>query len=246
MRAKTWERFETTTYLSLMQEHPNDMIGKWFRVWCTLAASKTRWTKTATIDTWGRILGVEQRETKQFITYATMHIANLAITSKNEYGKTLYTITEEYYQSLNNKATALRRKTVSKHNVPDLNIHRDMLKEKVKNAYHFNRRTKQVTTFDKQFNIIMAEASKTFIEIDEKKKAEINKCDEILNYIKWMSTTPEWKGEGRYLVGIGTLMINKPWDYDYRPYNKPTKTAKDILVEQVENSLEGQDEKTRL
>jgi hypothetical protein len=232
MDSRPWEKFEATKYLALMQEHPNDIIGKWFRVWCTLANSKTRWVKTGTIETWGRIIGEDIRTTKRFINYASMNISNIEITTAIGKEGAIITITEVYYKMID-KSLRVRGRNAAKYKKSDITSNREELKNKVINEYHFNRR-KQLPTFNKEFNKIMAETNRPYNTNEQKIDAENAKCEEIITYIKWLSTTPEWKGEGTFILGIGNMIKDRPWEYKYRPDTDTKKNNKDKIIEDIE------------
>lgn len=236
MDTRPWEKFESTKYLALMQSHPNNIVGQWFRVWCTLASSKTRWTKTGDMETWCRILGENERLTKRFITYASMNISNLRITTKNSSQGRMVTITEDYYKAVD-KDIQLKKKGKAKYSKTDVSNHRTKLKGRVINAYHPNKRTKQLDTFNKEFNKVMAEANRIFNTNEQKIEAEIIKCEEILMHIKWLSTTPEWDGEGTFVLGIGNFMQNRAWEYEHGTYADKLKSGKDKIVEQFETDM---------
>jgi hypothetical protein len=238
MDTRPWHKMETTRQLSLMQRHSNENIGRWFRVWCTLADSNPRWTYTATLPTWARIIGDTEQKTKAFIKYLDSHVVDIRVVyTLGEDRKRRFTITEEYKSMLEDKSAATTGRKPQKGSKTPLVLKREEFKEKLIAAYHQSRVHLQRPTFEKYFDRVMLDASRSFAKMHDREVAESNKFDVIMAYIEFLKTTDEWIEGGVHLPGIGHFVKERRWETDARflKNRQPEGTSeKDELLAKIE------------
>lgn len=236
MDTKPFQRFEPTRFLSIMQQHSNKIIGMWFRVWCTLSLSKTRWTFKGDLDAWCRILGENKAEARMFINYAKDNISDLVVISEySQKDGSVITMIDEYY-SMQEEISATKRERARKFTRSDLVQNRARIKAEVLGAYHPKKINIQPSMFENNFLQVMRDASRDQISSDMKILKEDEKLTVIITHIEFLKTTDEWDKEGRFLLGLGRYFQSRQWEYDDRFLNKDTnvKSTKNIVVAEVE------------
>ena len=212
-----WQKMYINRAISLLQEHSNKQAGMWFKLWCTLSNSKTRWTKETTLDVWSRILGEDKHTTRKFMTYLQDKFQDMkVISSLNGSNEPMFKVVDEYYKLVSSESEAKAKK--SRRFKTDSLLHQNRLKmfKEIQDSYHPNRNTCQVTTAKNEFFRVMRDTSRT--QTDSRKKILMEKetTKKILSYVSWLSTTEEWEDEGVFVQGFGNFMKGRPWEYDTR------------------------------
>ena len=236
MDTKPFQRFEPARFLSIMHQHSNKIIGMWFRVWCTLSLSKTRWTFKGDLDAWCRVLGENKAETRKFINYSKDHIPDLLVLSEfSQKEAATFTMIDEYY-SIKEDIAETRRVRARKFTRSDLIKNRAEIKAEILKAYHPKKINIQPSMFENNFVQVMRDASRDLITSDHKIEKEREQLAVILNHIKFLETTDEWDEDGRFLLGLGRYFQSRQWEYDERFLNKEpaSKSKKNVIADAIE------------
>lgn len=233
MRTLPWHKFYVDNFISTMHKFPNHIIGKWMRVFCTMAQSKERWSITGDLDKWSRIIAETNAVTKQFLNYVTDHFIDAEVKIQVLNNKPVYTITDLHYldRCPNNNVVSL----VDSNKRSSFSKNRFAMKEKILNAYHPDKLLGKNSRFKKEFVMVMQDASRGCKTVVERIEAERGKCIQILEHIKFLSNTPEWDDPG-LLPTLNDYFISRAWVPPPKVIPSMKKRIADILVEESELS----------
>lgn len=233
MRTLPWHKFYVDNFISTMHRFPNHIIGKWMRVFCTMAQNKDRWSITGTVEEWSRIIGETQAVTKQFLNYVTDHFIDAEVKIHVVDSKPVYTITDLHYldRCPNNSVVSL----VDSKNRSSFAKNRRAMKEKILNAYHPDKLLGKNSRFNKEFAKVMQDASRGIKTVVDRIEAERTRCIQILEHIKFLSKTPEWKEPG-LLPTLNDYFISRAWVPPPKVIPSLKRRLADILVEESESA----------
>ena len=231
MRTLPWHKFYVDNFISTLHQFPNHIIGKWMRVFCTMAQSKDRWSITGDINEWSRIIAETPAVTRQFLNYVTDHFIDAEVKIQVVNSRPVYTITDLHYldRCPNNNVVSLvdskKRSSFSKN--------RFSMKEKILNAYHPDKLLGKNSRFKKEFTKVMQDASRGRKTLVERIEAERAKCIQILEHIKFLSKTPEWDDSG-LLPTLNDYFISRAWVPPPKVVPSIKRRLADILLKESE------------
>ncbi len=229
MRTLPWHKFYVDNFISTMHKFPNHIIGKWMRVFCTMAQNKQRWTITGDIEEWSRIIAENNATTKQFLNYVIDHFIDAEVRIKMVDHKQVYTITDLHYVERNPNDKVMSLLNVSKRS--DFTKNRAAMMDKILNAYHPEKLLGQNSRFKKEFTKVMQEVSKGGKTLAGKIETEREKCIQILEHIKFLSKTPEWE-EPSLLPTLNDYFISRAWVPPPKVIPSMKKRIEDMLTEE--------------
>ena len=213
MESRPWHKFHSSKMLSLMQEHPNDIIGMWFRLWCVMSNSKIRWVKTGGLDVFSRIIAENETTTRTFMNYMIDHFVDMDVTIKvNQQRQTIYTVVDKMHQELE-ESFDLKRMKSTRFKKSDLTLNRKKMMQDIFDAYHPSRIHLQRTRFKRVFLRVMRESSKTCVITEDKIVAETRLLQRILEYIEKIKKQDTWENP-KFIPGLATFIENEGWKYE--------------------------------
>ncbi len=231
MHTLPWHKFYTDKFLVKMHTFPHHILGKWIRVFCTMAESKDRWTVEGDLEKWSRIIGEQRTVTKQFIEYIMDHFTDVKVEINVVDNRPVYTLTETLYKSREaNRPIIKKGVPYSRRNA--LSLNRKEMIQRILLEYHPEKLLGRNSTFKKEFLKIMQDSSRGIKKIDDRITAEKDTCQKILNYIKGLATTPEWK-EPKFLPTLNDFILTKAWESNSEIIPKMKKRLADILIDEA-------------
>jgi len=233
METLPWHKFYTDKFLVKMHRYPNHILGKWIRVFCTMAESKDRWTLTGSVEEWARIIAETPSETRIFINYVIDHFTDVKVEIKTVSHKLIYTMTETMYKHKDSYTAELSTGVpYTRRNA--LTANRETMIKRVLSAYHPDKLLGRNSTFKKEFLKVMQDASRGIKKLDERITAEKIACQTMLDNIQKLSNTPEWK-EPDFLPTINDWIMSRPWQTPISIIPQMKKKLSDMLVEDAKN-----------
>jgi hypothetical protein len=206
MKILPWHKFYTDKFMATMHKFPNHIIGKWMRVFCTMADSKDRWFFSGRLEDWSRILGENHVETRKFINYVLDHFINVRVEMKVVDSVNIYSMTDLFYKFKYRSEELDPSKILN----GSINYHRDKKRKEILEAYHPAKLAGKNDRFKKEFMRLMREASRGVKSIQDRVSLELDLANEILEHIRYLSTTPEWKKPEK-LLSLRDYILKRPW-----------------------------------
>lgn len=206
MKTLSWHKIYTDKFLCSMHKFPNDIIGKWMRVFCTMANSKKRWTLEGTLEEWSRIIAEKPGETKRFINFVHDNFPNVkVITSvyKGKENKVTYSMTELFYS----------QKTLEPeiHNVKNaITTTRNNMIQAIIEAYHPEKTSGENSKFKKVYIKLMQNTSRGVKKYKDRIELEADIGNIILNHIEYLKTTAEWH-DPTLLKSLPEYILSRAW-----------------------------------
>lgn len=189
-----------------MHKYPNHILGKWMRVFCTMAESRDQWALSGYVEDWARIIGEDIATTQEFINFVIDNFQDVRVEKKVIDNRDFYIMMDLFYRARNKTAEVnadiMRKNSIS--------INRLQKMGEVLAAYHPDKLEGRNSRFKKEFLILMREASRRVKGVTDRVLIERDLADEILRHIKFLSQSPEWKTPSK-LLSLKDYIINRAW-----------------------------------
>jgi hypothetical protein len=255
MSSSTHQKINAFRYQALMQKHSNENVGKWFKIWCTLASSKTKWEFSSELDEWSRIIGSSEGEARQFLIYMKDKMEDMVIVSglHPKTKKAMFTVIDQYNKDAEEKEVpeieekeiileSLRpvKKTNTTIGKKRTSARRKMRQE-IRENYHPAKNSSGISRFTTMHGAYLRVVSKKGENEEEKLNLEYKVHELILEYLDWYKKTPNGEDpSGQYTKTLANFMTDKPWlnDINFFNYKNTGKitTELDEIMEAVNPS----------
>lgn len=189
-----------------MHRFPNHILGKWMRVFCTMAESKDQWALSGYIEDWARIIGENVTETRKFINYVIDNFPSVRVELKVIDNRNYYTMMELFYRA-RNKISEVNADERFRNSI---NINRVQKMNEILASYHPAKLEGRNSRFKKEFLALMREASRGVRGRLDRTLIERDLANEILKHIEFLSQSPEWKTPSK-LLSLKDYIMLRGW-----------------------------------